>query len=179
MSKKSRDIVNFIIIVVAILLIIITVGILYSEYKKKDEIEEPEIDPLADLEKELEEVNSQINELEPQREKLEGREKKFFLGARILVGLMFICGNIFYLCYYDWKFNLGNQLNINSAALLLYGFTAYILYGSIGKFTESIKSSVINYLRRKHIHIWEELKRLKRRRVELIQKINDLKNDKK
>lgn len=173
MSSKKRDILEIILAVLAIFLVIISIGVLFSGSKKK---QVSESNPIKDLENELEKVKNKIAELEPQQKKLESKERKLFLWARILIGLLIVCANLVYFYIQEWHFDLGNHLNINSAGLLVYGFSAFILYGSIEKFLKAIKISAMNYLRRNNINIWEELKRLRERKTFLESELKKIKS---
>lgn len=169
MKNKEKELWIVFLAIFAILLIYLSQGLIFSKSKDR----ETKQNQLDDLKDELSKVNGEIRNLEPQKERLELRERKLFLGVRISVGCLLVVGNFICWWLFDKRsFNLGNQLNYNYAALLLYSFSAYILYGSMGNFTKSMKTSSINYLRKNNIHIWEEIKCLKERKTNLEDEIS-------
>ena len=79
--------------------------------------------------------------------------------------------NLGFLWWNSWKFELGEQLNFISALLLLYAFAGFVRYGSLESLVKTLKHIVLQKLRKRHIHIWQEIEFLKREKIELIASI--------
>jgi hypothetical protein len=170
-EKESRRRQIFIIILVVFLAIalIVTLGWLFrkEQIRKVEEEKEKKIKRLA-------EVELKIRDLQERKDKIERREKKILIGARIGIGLILIVANCWYKCYFIEHFNLGDILNFNGAILMGYAFLAFVTYGTIGNFVSALKLKFARILRRKHIDSLEGLEALIKEREQLKNDIDNL-----
>lgn len=187
-SNIGWAILKFVLIVLAVALIIITLGWFIKNsssfgYLKPDEGKKPIDDTKKPnpLEEELKEKRSLLNKVEDRIKFIEGkkvsilkREKAVFISARFLIGIILIGVNVWYLKEYNLPFALDKQLNINGAVVLVYSFLAFITYGTPSRFVTALKNKISFFLKRKHIDLIEELEPLRNQRVLLIEDIKQL-----
>jgi hypothetical protein len=86
----------------------------------------------------------------------------------------FIVTNAVVLAINNLVFDLSTHLNVNGAIVTIYGFFAFIVYGSPGSLVKAIKEKTANYLKKKHIHTLTELKELEQEYRILYIEISDL-----
>jgi hypothetical protein len=170
-SRRNRnnnwlDFIETVLVIVGFILLI-GLAISYLLPKKKEE-------PTA-LTKEqrqqllLEQIQARIRELEPQKEQLLRTEKRYFFWARFTIGCLLLLVNGLYLYFDNWiHFDLGKQLNINGAIVLIYSFAAFILYGNPNRLVIAIKKNASQFFLRKHMHILSELQFLKEQEKEIV-----------
>lgn len=187
-SNIGWAILKFALIVLAVALIILTLGWFIKNsnsfgYLKPDEGKKPIDDtkkpnPLEEEKKEkqklLLQVEERINYIEGKKVSILKREKTVFISARFLIGMALVGVNIWYLKENNLPFALDKQLNINGAVVLIYSFLAFITYGTPSRFVTALKNKISFYLKRKHIDLIEELEPLRNQRVLLIEDIKQL-----
>jgi hypothetical protein len=167
-------------VVIAILLVLfiaLTLGAFYKtpqQLNKKDLKKRSTQKLLVEEKEKLKEIERKIKQLENRKNELELREKRIMLGSRLGLGALLVAGNLVYLSTANQDFDLGNQLNFNSAILLIYGFAGFLLYGSLQKLVRRVKAAVVGQLRKKDIHIWHESEVLKSEKKETINRIKNL-----
>ena len=170
-EESKRDV---LIAILVLVLIILSLGFFSPS---EDKLKKSTADPIDAKEKELKEVDKRIEELVPQKEKLENKEEIIFRAVRTILAFLLLAINFLqYSWIEDWTFQLESHLALNSAIVALYSFVGFSFYGSLEKFREKVRINATNYLRKKHIHIWTELKQLRERKVELEEDIRMLKS---
>lgn len=173
-SKKNKETkwVDSIAIVIAIVAFILLIGLIIYAVLEKNK-KEKGVSQQQQQKLWLDQIQARIKELEPQKELLIRTEKRYFFWARLTIGCLLFLVNCLYLYFYNWvNFNLGNQLNINGAIVLVYSFAAFILYGSPTRLVNAIKKNASQFFLRKHMHILYELQYLKEQEKELIAYLN-------
>ena len=167
---------------------ILTLGIFLID-EKEEKVKEPKGPSLEEMlrvkiarrEKRLEEIRPRIRELNDMKEKLLRNEKRYFFMMRLIIALMILGANIWYLSYLknETCFDLSKAIegagNLNSCILLLYSLPAFILYGSVGRFSAAMRSKVLQILRKRHIPTLTALNTLKKEENQLINEIGNLK----
>ncbi len=192
-KKKDTNIgwaiLKFLLIVLAVALIILTIGWFIKDSnsfgyikpvddRKPIPDEENKANPL-EIEKKvkeerLKEVEERITYIEGKKVSILKREKVVFISARFLIASLLVAGNLWYLNYHKWAFALDRQLNFNGAVVLVYSFFAFITYGTPSRFVNALKSKIAIFLKRKHIDLIEELEPLRDERVVLIKEIDNI-----
>ncbi|MGM5470647.1 hypothetical protein ACS386_10240 [Flavobacteriaceae bacterium LMO-SS05] len=165
---------EFIIGVFAVIGFIFFLGELFSDSETKEPVKILPEDKLKSKRQRLEEVNNKLNELRPQKAELKRIEKIIYKWSRAVIAMGFIVTNIVVLVINNWTFNLGTHLNVNGAIVTIYGFFAFIIYGSPSELVKAIKEKTANYLKKKHIHTLTELKELEQEHRTLLKEISDL-----
>lgn len=175
-KHRSASFGEIIFAVIVIAAIILTLGWFASNWKFETEsVEEHfEKDELEEKKKKLTEVERRINELQLHKESIESRERRFFIGARTLIGIALVLFNIAYGFFYNNPFKLDTQLSINAAILLVYSFLAFDTYGTPNNLVQALKSKSGYYLKKKHIDVFIELEELNKERPLLILEIDQL-----
>lgn len=149
----------------------------------------------------LKSISARIHELNKIKQQITKREKRILFAVRLIVASCLVLINVWYLSNTENLSNSGklpnteNLLNIdeppnpeiaindyistianlNGCILMLYSLPAYILYGTIGKFTTAMKNKTTAILRKKHIPSLSELQMLKDEEVKLKKDIDYLK----
>lgn len=175
MSNKNKNPL-WLKIIFGIIIVIVVVGTLGVFIKNEDEEDnnkkidnendsikgiKPKPDPIIKIQKQLEEVNSKIAELEPKRISIEKTERNIIIGSRIAISIIILIMNGFYLYLFNLEsFSLGNQLNFNAVITLAYAFVAFTFYGTPANFVKKLKRKVTSSLRKKKIILLSELKQL-------------------
>ncbi|HLP56620.1 MAG TPA: hypothetical protein VK151_16405 [Fluviicola sp.] len=143
-------------------------------------------------------VRKRINELQLVVSKIRRSERRLFFAVRLVITSLLLFVNWQYLTFLDIDptvlikkvLNLGDHLklnksiaeiveivtNFNAMIILLYSVPAYLLYGTIGRFTKGMKTKTISILRKKHIPTLSELQFLREEEQQLIRDIGYLKN---
>ena len=180
MSKSLKQILNTLgeiaLGIIILLGIVFFIGELFDDKSAKETKDiEPKHKPENKLKKKKERlalVVSRIAELNPQRKKI---ERRILIGTRWVIAIGLVAYNIICLWLaYDWNFDLGNQMNVNGAAVMLYSFTAFILYGTPDNLVKEFKRKSKLRLKRKHIPMLSELKNLEQERDDLFLQISGL-----
>ena len=160
MSKSLKQILNTLgeiaLGIIILLGIVFFIGELFDDKSAKETKDiEPKHKPENKLKKKKERlalVVSRIAELNPQRKKIFKIERRILIGTRWVIAIGLVAYNIICLWLaYDWNFDLGNQMNVNGAAVMLYSFTAFILYGTPDNLVKEFKRKSKLRLKRKHI----------------------------
>jgi len=135
------------------------------------------------------EVSKTIRELEPIIHKIRKTEKRVLFTSRLIVACLLIGANFYFLksngLLRDITFPslhrsllkpdfIDHVVNFNGLILILYGLPAYILYGTTARLTSSMKDKIIRILRKKHIHTFTELQKLREEEKTLKQEITHL-----
>jgi hypothetical protein len=168
--------------VLVILGIIFFIGELFEgsntkEIKENEKQPKPQ-DKLQKKKERLEIVKSKIAELNPLRKKIFKTERRIFIGTRIVIATGFIIYNVLCLwLVYGWKFDLGEQMNINGAAVMLYSFIAFLLYGTPDNLVKEFKRKSKQRLKHKHIPMLSELKSLENEQKKLVIDIKNLEQE--
>lgn len=158
--------------IVAIILIIGLV-ILYFADKAKQEKKKPKEEKPE--KSRLQIVQERITELEPQKQILLSREKRYFFIARLIIAIILVTINWLYLRYDNWtNFSLGDQLNINAGIVLTYSFVAFILYGSPSALVKAIKRRASQVFLRNQIHVLSELEQLEEEEANIQNEMNEI-----
>lgn len=184
-------------IIIYIVFTILTLGIfLPADEEKKDRkridrnaSEEERIRVVLGRKKHrLRSITDRIHELNLIKQKITLREKRILFFVRLLMASILVAINVLYLsCFFETgKFNFSyircrsadNMINaladFNACILLLYSLAAYILYGTIGRFTTAMKLKTSRILRKKHIPTLSELQSLKEEEAQLNRDISHL-----
>lgn len=170
---------------------ILTFGIFLPDEEKKKEtlvkhknrsIEERLLISKERKQHQLRGIVTRIHELQSIQQQIIKNEKRVLFAVRLLIasGLMMI--NYLYLKYtsgdtsvsFWFLIDMDKIANLNTCILLLYGLPAYILFGTIEKFTNAMKIKTTTILRRKHIPTFSELKLLKDQEMRLKNEIHYL-----
>ena len=183
MSKKTDDeslplILYPFIIVITILFIVftlVTFGVFLSD---KDEKKEHQV---KRKNKSVEE-SLRIIELEAIKQQIMKNERRILFAVRLIIASTLVTVNYLYLqqtsgSTSDSKnpfLDIDKIANLNTCILLLYSLPAYILFGTIEKFTYAMKIKTTTILRRKHIPTLSELKLLKDQEIRLKNEIHYL-----
>lgn len=174
-AKRNNDSgwADFLAIVLFIVGLFLFIGLIGSKSSSKQKELEPQLSEEEQLKRRLKQTQDRIKELEPQREELIRTEKRYFFWARFTIGCILLVVNGLYLFFDNWhQFDLGKQLNINAAIVLVYSFFAFILYGTPNRLVNAIKKKTSDYFLRKHKHIIFELQYLKEQEKEIIAYLN-------
>lgn len=138
-------------------------------------------------------INDRIVVLQQVKNKIAKREKRIFFGARLVIISLLLLLN----CYYVQKFGKCNEPTIqhsfilgkeylpddklidivvtfNGMILLLYSIPAYLLYGTVNRFTHVMKTKMIHFLSKKHHPTLSELKLLREEEQRLSREITGL-----
>ncbi|WP_343604413.1 hypothetical protein [Fluviicola sp.] len=124
-----------------------------------------------------------IAELEVIKRQITRKEKRILFGVRLIICIGLISFNWFYLNEIIQKsLNMkhidqiiGSIADLNAIILLGYSLPAYLLYGTVGKFTSAMKRKITFILTKKHIPSLSELQLLKSEEMQLRQDIHQLK----
>ncbi len=154
-KKKSYKINRNFVIVLIIIIIIIAWGWFFKKEKERQRLEEKD-----KKQNRLKEVEERIGVLQPQKEKIERKEKQLLIVVRIIIGILFVIFNCLNFFYWTKDCKLGGILNFNWAILMGYSFIAFLRYGSINKFVEELKSKFAYQLRKNNFDSLEELEQL-------------------
>lgn len=180
-------------VILYIVFTIVTLGIFLPEDDKKkpktnaapNRSEEESLRVLLDRKQNrLKSISARITELELIKQQITRKEKRILFGVRTIIGLGLISLNWYYLTEIVQKPLVPNNIdaiissiaNLNALLLLAYSLTAYILYGTVGKFTASMKRKITLILKKEHIPSLSELQLLKTEDVQLRQDIQQLKH---
>jgi len=135
-------------------------------------------------------TRKRINELQLITAKIVQSEQRILFWSRMIILLILVIGNVLYLKNQDVvqeyftsesensKHTFSDIVelvtNLNALILLFYSIPAYLLYGTIGRFTAAMKTKVVQILRRKHIPSFSELQALREEEKLLTQDIRYL-----
>lgn len=157
-----------IMIAIIIVIIILTFGWLVKEKKEKI------LNDIDELDSRINQVRQRISELSKNKKKLERRKKIRLLIVRLIIGVLFIVIDYFFIKYTitDCKLDLvlNNILIINGAILMGYSFVAFIIYGTISNFLSALKRKFLYVLEKRRIDSIEELNALCQELEELLKK---------
>lgn len=166
---------------------ILTFGIFLPDEEKKKEtpvkqknrsIEERLLISKERKQHQLKGIAVRIHELQSIQQQIIKNEKRVLFAVRLLIASCLMIINYLYLkytsCDRSVSFDLDKIANLNACILLLYGLPAYILFGTIEKFTNAMKIKTTTILRRKHIPTFSELKLLKDQEIRLKNEIHYL-----
>lgn len=130
-------------------------------------------------------VRIRIGELQLIVQKIRRTEKRMLFAVRLVITLLLLAINLYYLTDQLSKEGKSNYTiaqyieyitNFNALILLLYSVPAYLLYGTVSRFTSAMKSKTVSILRRKHIPSLSELQLLREEEQQIIRDIGYLKN---
>lgn len=131
-------------------------------------------------------VRKRIGELQLIVTKIKRTEKRMLFAVRCVICAMLIAANWLYLDYQTEVSytSLGSCApsyielitNFNALILLLYSIPAYLLYGTVGRFTGAMKIKTVSIMRRKHFPTLSELQLLREEEQQIMRDIGYLKN---
>ncbi len=179
MGKRQR--INDVYIVIVIVLIILLFGWFWnSETSEKKQSEntdgkQPNIEH-EKLKKEIQSLEEKIEYCHENEVELLSKKSKFFLFARIVVGIIIIGFNFCYYLIYK-KYNIDDFLAVNQILLFVYSFFAFITYGTLENFSSNIKSKVVYFLHQNNFYFQIDLENLVLRRESVLKKITMLENN--
>lgn len=162
-----------ILIVIGIVLIVIFFGWFWdseSSIKKQTEITDSN-QPKSErekLEKELQLIDEKIEYCHENEAELLNKKSKFFLYARIVIGIIIIGLNYWYYTFFN-EYNLEQFLSINQLLLFSYSFIAFITYGTLENFSRNLKGKVVYFLHQNNFYFEIDLVNLLEKK-ETIQK---------
>lgn len=141
----------------------------------------------------LHQVRQRIGELQLIITKIKKSERMLLFWVRLTITSLIIGCNLLYLdqinfglgsCQEIWEGHPGKDkglselieiiTNFNALILLIYSFPAYLLYGTVGRFTSAMKAKTTTILRRKHIPSFSELQFMRDEEKQLSQEITYL-----
>jgi hypothetical protein len=143
---------------------ILFVGYLFQVNKDTQKI----IQEDESVETKLKRLNKEIEEIEAQKLKYEKRLQKILFYARLLVAVLIVLLNVFYVLFLEVKDFIGSIVNFNSFILLLYSFIAFVSYGSIQKFKDKLEEVVKVAFGSNHVALLFKLHFLKIERDKLM-----------
>lgn len=192
-------------IILAIVFTILTFGIFLpdDEKKSRQKRKRPQVyDPYEKLCIELKNkkaclavVKDRVAVLLLMKDKIARREKRIFFAARLVIISILLLLNWCYLqefrmhrelvpgpCIYKMIPRTYDELidlvvTFNGMILLLYSVPAYLLYGTVNRFTHVMKAKMIHFLSKKHQPTFSELKMLKEEEQRLIRQIGMLEDE--
>lgn len=193
-NKKSSSEIPWWVIVIAIALIILTLGWFIhasktetrehtetDEQRKRREAEtskrEKEIlrqKLLKEKNERLEIVKANLITLLRKKDEIMQKEKRIFYQARGILSISIILINGIYFYIWNWPLNLDAFLQFNELVLLSYSFFAFFTYGTPSNLVKGLKEKIALYLKRKNIHTIEEIEALKEEQKILIKEIEEL-----
>jgi hypothetical protein len=187
MSQKTSigwRILKVVLIIMAVAFIILSLGwfmesssndAIEAEKDKDDDLNSVKPDAIEEEKKQkqtrLTQCEERIQYIEERKISITKKEKIILISSRALIGLFLVSVNAWYMAYYNWPFSLEKQLSINGAILLVYSFLAFVTYGTPTRLINALKNKIAYYLKKKHIHVIEELEPLKTERIKLKEEI--------
>ncbi|WP_430403894.1 hypothetical protein [Fluviicola sp.] len=199
MSKQTDDesfplILYPFLLVFTILFIVFTIltfGIFLPDEEKKKEtqvkqknrsVEERLLISKERKQHQLRGITARIHELQSIQQQIIKNERRVLFAVRLMIASGLVTLNYLYLKYTSDNpsapicslIDLDKIANLNTCILLLYGLPAYLLFGTIEKFTTAMKIKTTTILRRKHIPTFSELKLLKDKEIRLKNEIQYL-----
>jgi hypothetical protein len=130
------------------------------------------------------EVRKRISELQLIVNKIRRTEKRMLFAVRFVITALLVGVNWVYLVSVkgisldhvsnDSAACIELITNFNALILLLYSLPAYLLYGTVGRFTSAMKAKTVSILRRKHIPSLSELQLLREEEQQIIRDIGYL-----
>jgi hypothetical protein len=165
-KNKTDSTLEFIVTVIIIALIILTLGWFAQkwQFETENNDDDSESNNLEKKKKKLILIEKRISDLQLHKDQIEKDEKRVFISARILVGLLLVGINILYYKIYNNPFKLDSQLNFNEVTLLAYSFSAFVTYGTPSNLVEVLKSKAGYFLKKRHIDVYIELEQLVKER---------------
>jgi len=165
---------DFLVGVFAVIGFIFFLGEIFGSSNNPEPVKKFPEDELKNKKNRLEEVNKKLNELRPQETALKNTEWTIYRWSRAIIAMGFVTTNVVVLIINNWAFDLSTHLNVNGGIVTIYGFFAFIVYGSPTYLIRAIKEKTANYLKKKHIHTLTELKELEQEFKTLNLEISDL-----
>lgn len=129
-------------------------------------------------------VRKRIGELQLIVNKIRRTEKRMLFAVRLVITALLVGINWLYIVrlqHMSWDNACRNPAacielvtNFNALVLLLYSVPAYLLHGTVGRFTGAMKAKTVSILRRKHIPSLSELQLLREEEQQIIRDIGYL-----
>lgn len=133
---------------------------------------------------EIDLVRDRILALESTVTLIKRNERRIFFRVRLTIVLLIIGGNAAFLAVRGVPSHskeaqycrdlISEITDFNAFVLLLYTLPAFLLYGTVSRFTGAMKSKVVSILRRKHIPTFSELQQMKQTEKQLVSDIHYL-----
>lgn len=186
---------QLIFIILFIVFTILTFGVFLKEddkirkpkKKRKDvSLEERLQLDLQRKQHEIDRVRDRILALESTVTLIKRNERRIFFRVRLTIVLLIIGGNAAFIAVRDvpsepklseaqyYRDLISDVTDFNALILLLYTLPAFLLYGTVSRFTGAMKSKTVSILRRKHIPTFSELQQMKQTEKQLVSDIHYL-----
>lgn len=184
-NSKLPTWVIVLIVIIAIVVLLCSAGLLAPdlEDKKENSLSEEEAERLREMERqgqllllkaELQTVESKIDILNIEFEKIKVQENNILFYSRLAVGCIIVGLDFWYYFHYDVKEVISELLKFNSAIVACYSFTAFISKGTPAKFASYLKSKLRQILRFYHRATYNEFDLLSENKAVLIKIISVL-----